>query len=87
MTKELNTVDNLRHCPNFNSCSQNLCPLDPDLNLRSGSTQDKCRWMRETKKNKIAGREFVSGGAAMPNAILNFVPQANLKWLNNISQS
>jgi len=42
--------------------------------------------MREPKKAKIKGREFVSGGTAMPDAPLNFVPKSNLKWLNEVSR-
>jgi len=79
-------TENLKRCPHFNKCSQNLCPLDLELNLRSGGTSDKCRWMREAKTIKIMGKEFISGGQVMPNTILNFVPGSNLKWLNQLSQ-
>jgi len=79
-------IENLKRCPHFAKCSQNLCPLDFELHLRSGKAQDKCRWMREPKKKKINGREFISGGRVMPDGILNFVPVRNLKWLNEDSQ-
>jgi hypothetical protein len=78
--------ENVKRCPHFNKCSQNLCPLDLELNLRSGGTSDKCRWMREAKTIKLMGKEFISGGQVMPNTILNFVPGSNLKWLNGSSQ-
>lgn len=78
---------NMQRCPHFNGCSQNFCPLDPDLNLRSGNAQDKCRFMREPKLAKIHGREFVSGGTVMPDAILNFVPSGNIEWLNTSSKT
>jgi hypothetical protein len=42
--------------------------------------------MREPKRSKINGREFISGGAAMPDAPLKFVPECNLKRLNEASQ-
>ncbi len=83
---EQENKDNLRECPSFPSCSQNLCPLDLELNLRNGKDRDKCRWMREPKKKKIRSREFISGGSVMPDGVLNFVPQGNLKWLNENSQ-
>lgn len=83
---EKEIVENLKRCPYFESCHQNLCPLDYELNLRSGGKQDKCRFMREPKRVKIRGREFVSGGVVMPDTPLNFVPQANTKRLNAISQ-
>jgi hypothetical protein len=79
-------IKNLSKCPHFNACSQNLCPLDLELPERTGGKQEKCRWMREAKTSKIAGREFVSGGGVMPDALLNFVPSDNLDWLNEPSK-
>ena len=87
MLTEKQKIENLEKCSSFISCSQNLCPLDHDIHLRTGSTADKCRWMREPKKVKIKKREFISGGKAMPDAMLNFVPRSNLKWLNRCSQA
>jgi len=78
--------ENLERCFHFDGCSQNLCPLDLELYSRDGGEGDKCRWMREPKKKKIGNREFMSGGSIMPNALLNFVPESNLKWLNESSQ-
>ena len=86
MIIEKQITDNLEKCPHFDSCSQNLCPLDLELHLRSGNTSDKCRWMKEAKSVKLNGKEFISGGRVMPNAILKYVPESNLKWLNGISQ-
>ncbi len=80
-------MENLRKCPSFDSCNRNLCPLDLELHLRSGGKGDKCRWMKEPKKKNIKGREFMSGGGVMPDGILNFVPQGNLKLLNGNSQN
>lgn len=82
----MNLIENFKKCPYFTNCSLNLCPLDLELALRAGRKQDKCRWMREPKLSKIGKREFVSGGAVMPDALLNFVPEANLKWLNAASR-
>ncbi len=86
MLLEEQIIANLRKCSHFDRCSQNLCPLDLELHLRRGNFSDKCRWMREPKKAKIGDKEFISGGSIMPDAILNFVPEANLKWLNEVSQ-
>ena len=86
MPTEEEIIKNLKKCPYFDKCSQNLCPLDLELHLRSGKSSDKCRWMRETRKVKLKGREFISGGGVMPDAILNFVLERNLKWLNRASQ-
>ncbi|MGB9726696.1 MAG: hypothetical protein ACPLXB_01205 [Minisyncoccia bacterium] len=86
MPIEEEIMENLRKCPHFDRCSQNFCPLDLELHLRKGSASDKCRWMREAKKTKVNGREFISGGGVMPDAILKFVPEGNVKWLNEVSQ-
>lgn len=77
---------NMERCPHFSNCSQNFCPLDPDLNLRSGGKQDQCRFTREPKESKIAGRHFVSGGRVMPDTPLNFVPSGNVERLNTSSK-
>lgn len=79
-------MKNLEKCPHFNTCSRNLCPLDPELHLRVGGKQDRCRYMQVPRKKKIQGREFVSGGSVMPDTLLNFVPRDNLKLLNSASQ-
>jgi hypothetical protein len=86
MPTEEEIIENLRKCPYFDRCSKNLCPLDLELHLRSGKKEDKCRWMQEPKRVKIKNREFISGGQVMPNALLKFVPENNLKWLNKASQ-
>jgi hypothetical protein len=79
-------IENLKKCPHFDNCSQNFCPLDLALSERTGGKQDNCRWMREAKQVKIAGREFVSGGGVMLDAPLNFVPNVNLGRLNQASR-
>ena len=43
--------------------------------------------MKEAKQYKIADREFIGGGKVMPDSLLNFTPQSNLKWLNESSKS
>lgn len=73
-------------CSHYDSCSQNFCPLDLDLQLRSGNKSDKCRFMRDAKISKIKGRVFVSGGTQMSDALLKFVPESNLNSLNKPSK-
>ena len=84
--KEDLIVQNLKECPHFDGCSQNLCPLDLELHLRHGNKSDKCRFMREAKRTKIRGREFVSGGRVMPDALLILVPNATAERLNEASR-
>jgi len=86
MSTEEKIIKSLRKCRHFDKCSQNLCLLDLEFHLRTGGESDKCRWMREARKIKIGDKEFVSGGQVMPDAILNFVPECNLKLLNEVSR-
>ena len=79
-------MDNTKKCPRFERCNKNFCPLDPELYLRSVKKQDKCPFSRETKKANIDGRDFLSGGRAMPTVPLNFVPESNLESLNRASK-
>jgi hypothetical protein len=82
--KEIN--ENIERCSHFENCNQNFCPLDLELDFRFGRESDKCRFMRNPSKKKVGGKEFISGGRVMPDGILNFVPQRNLKWLNEVSK-
>lgn len=78
--------NNTDRCPHHDSCNQNLCPLDIDLELRDGGGGNKCRWMRPPEKKTINGKVFLSGGRVMPDGLLKYVPESNLKWLNESSQ-
>jgi len=79
-------IDNPERCSHFSVCSRNLCVLDYELKFRTGKNSDRCRFMREPKKAKIAGKEFVSGGSVMPDVLLNFVPSENIDSLNEASR-
>lgn len=86
MIQEKQIIENLKKCPYFNACSKNLCPLDPDIELRSGKQADKCRWTIEPLTKTINNKEITFGGAVMPNAILNFVKFGQIKHLNQASR-
>ena len=79
--------NDIEQCPYFNKCSQNLCPLDAELELRTGNKYDVCRYMREPRQTKIKGRVFVSGGSIMEDALLNLVPESNVSKLNEASRT
>ena len=76
----------MKKCSHFDECSQNLCPLDLELSLRTGGDRDKCKYMREPCRKKINGREFISGGSVPLDGVLKFVPESNLKWINESSR-
>lgn len=79
-------MNNIQNCPHYESCNQAMCLLDLNLNNQPVEESAKCRWMREPKLKKINGREFVAGGTVAPDGVLNFAPQANIKWLNASSK-
>jgi len=56
------------------------------MDLKVGRHYEKCRWIMERSDKSIGGRDFFSGGRPMPYALLNFVPECNLKRLNKASQ-
>jgi len=78
--------DLMEKCRYFKGCSNNLCPLDAELHLRSGNNGNKCRYMREPKGATIGKRKFISGGTVMPDVLLKFVPGDNLEELNEASK-
>lgn len=85
-TDELEVWKNIIHCPYHSYCSKNLCPLDYNLEIRPKKINDRCRWMRSRDTRKIKDKVIVSGGNTMPDVILKFVPECNLKRLNKPSQ-
>ena len=75
---ETEIMENLKICPHFNTCSYNLCPLDLELELRTGDIkEDGCNWMQNyrTKNRRHIRRP-------MPEGLLKFVPKKNVKMLN-----
>ncbi len=76
---------NLRKCPEWEKCSQNLCPLDLELSLRSGGREDKCRWMCKPRHLKYKNTPKTEG-SIMPDELLKFVPKNNILCLNMTSQ-
>ena len=80
-------IQNLKRCHAFERCNFNFCPLDLEFELRTGNNFDKCKWMREQKQTNIKGKQFTSGGSVMPDALLNFVPRANVERLNEASRA
>lgn len=82
--KNNQTIKNMICCPYFDRCNRDLCPLDFELSLRSGRT--KCRWMREPEQKKIGNKNIISGGSVMPDNLLIYVPEENIKKLNSASQ-
>lgn len=79
----------ISNCPSFESCSINICPLDPNMHMRTNPERKTCKWMKEAKiialRGKKQGVQFVSGGRAMPDYLLMLVPKNNAPKLNKAS--
>jgi len=85
---EKEIIKNLERCPSFERCNKNLCPLDLKLELRVGDNWDKCRYMieKKTRIRKYKNKLLTESTAIMPDNLLNFVPERNIKKLNNVSR-
>lgn len=55
-------------CPRFPSCSVNVCPLDPEHELRSFIPGDEKCDMRRSVRERIAGQypELLPAGGLLP---------------------
>ena len=69
-------------CSRFGSCSYNLCPLDEELESRTGTIkEDGCDWMQNYRtKNRRHIRRL------MPDGLLKLVPEKNLRMLSRANQ-
>jgi hypothetical protein len=79
--QEEEIIRNLKKCPRFDSCSANLCPLDPEAHLRSGENENKCPFTIKKKSKDQKGIKTL----ASPS-ILEFIPKSNLKMLSRRNQ-
>jgi len=80
-------IQSLKRCPSFERCNFNVCPLDLELELRTGGNFDKCKWMREKRQVTIRDKQFTSGGVVMPDALLICVPSKAAERLNEASRA
>jgi len=79
-------LKNMERCFHFEFCSKNLCILDNEIDSRVGYAADRCRFMVEPSTKKIANKEFIGGGAVVPDGLMNFVCTMSLKRLNSASK-
>lgn len=61
-------------------------PLGLGAALKKRKNSGQMPVYARTQEAKNKGREFISGGTVMPDAILIFVPQSNLERLNEASK-
>lgn len=69
-------------CPRFNFCSCNVCPLDLQAQLRKRLPEEEfCPFCLKKKSESQKGIR-----TRMPDTILKFVPELNVKLLNKRNQ-
>ena len=69
-------------CIRFGSCSYNLCPLDEELESRTGTIkEDGCDWMQNYRTEN---RRHIR--RPMPDSLLRFIPEKNVKMLSRTNQ-
>jgi len=94
MIKEISrkeVLKNLERCSYFDRCNAPICPLDLQMEKRTKLWNEvRCRWTREAVKTGIvkAGQyvQWIEWGRAMPDILLKFVPERNIKKLNEKSR-
>jgi hypothetical protein len=77
------TMQNSEGCPRFNFCSINVCPADPEAELRLRLNDENCCPFCLNKKSK--NQKGIKTLA--PNSVLKVVPESNLKMLNRRNQN
>lgn len=81
-TKE-ETTPNLKKCPRFDRCSINVCPMDLEANLRNKLPgEDCCPFTIKKKRKSQKGIR-----THLPDHILRFIPESNVKMLNKGNQN
>jgi len=80
--KQNQTISNLKKCPRWNYCSTNICPLDPDVNLRNKLPKENiCPFCLKKKAGFQKGIRTLS-----TDSVLEVVPESNIKLLNRRNQ-
>ena len=74
--------NNSEHCPRFEGCLINICPLDPEANLRNKlPDEERCPFTMNKKNRSQKGIR-----TQMPPHLLEFVPEPNIKMLHRRNQ-
>ena len=74
--------NNSEHCSRFEDCSINVCPLDPEANLRNKLPgEDDCPF---TVKKRLKGQKGMK--LLAPANFLKVIPESNVKMLHRRNQ-
>ena len=78
MNQEEKIIENLIKCTRFSWCSINICPLDPEANLRTKLPEESCCPFTINKRGR--GQKGIRILAR--DSILEVIPKSNVKMLN-----
>lgn len=82
MTTEEEIVKNLKQCPRFEKCSINICPLDPETNLRNKLPEEEtCPFTIKKKRKSQKGIRTLA-----PAYVLKVIPKSNVEMLSRGNQ-
>lgn len=74
--------NNLEHCPRFENCSSNICPLDPEASLMiKFPEEDVCPFTVKKRLNGQKGMKLLA-----PANLLKVIPESNVKMLHTRNQ-
>jgi hypothetical protein len=79
MTNEEQIIQNFKACPRWDWCSTNICPLDPEVALRTKlPEEDSCPFTIKKKRKSQRGIKTFA-----PDSVLEVIPKSNSEMLNN----
>ena len=79
---ENKNFENMKKCPRFEWCSNNVCPLDSDALLRESLPgENSCPFTLKKKKKIQKGMKTLA-----PHNILEVIPKSNKNLLNKRNQ-
>lgn len=74
--------NNSKHCPRFEDCSINICPLDPEASLRNKLPgENDCPFMVKKRTKGQKGMKLLA-----PANLLKVIPESNVKMLHRRNQ-
>lgn len=82
MPTEKETINNLKNCSRFPTCSINKCPLDHEVESRTEiPREEKCHFTTKKKKKDQKGIRTLA-----QDSILVVTPKSNIEMLNKRNQ-
>lgn len=79
---ENKNFENMKRCPLFERCSDNVCPIDNEVYLRKNLPSEKsCPFTLKKRNKNLKGVKTLA-----PYSILEVIPKSNKNLLNRRNQ-